>query len=186
MKLLSILICSIYEREESLKRLIKKLNNTFEDVEICIYTDDGKQNSVGTKRNCLLNDANSKYICFVDDDDDVCDNYIGLLREGCLSNADCINLNGIITFNGKNPKVFIHSLKYNSYFEENNIYYRPPNHLNTIKKSLVEQFKFPDKNNGEDTDWAMQICNSGVLKSEYDINQTIYYYLYDTEKTTQK
>jgi glycosyltransferase involved in cell wall biosynthesis len=184
--LLSILICSIHEREEKLKRLIKKLNNTFEDVEIQTYIDD-KQLSVGTKRNCLLNDAKGKYICFVDDDDDVCDNYIALLREGCLSDADCINLNGIITTNGDNPKLFIHSLKYNYYFEKDDVYYRPPNHLNTIKKSLVENFKFPNINNGEDTDWAMQICKSKVLKNEYEIKQVIYHYLYDTDKTsTQK
>lgn len=186
--LLSILICSIQERQNLLLELENKLKrqNKYDDVEVCIYTD-SKQNSVGTKRNSLMSMARGKYICFIDDDDDICDDYITIIRNGCLTDSDCVSLIGQITFNGKDPRTFIHSIEYNSYFEENNIYYRPPNHLNTIKKELIESIKFPDINCGEDTDWAMQICNAGLLKTEYKVDKTLYYYLYDTEKTaTQK
>ena len=55
-------------------------------------------------------------------------------------------------------------------------YERYPNHLNCIKASIAKQFKFPEKNHGEDTDWATQIHKSGLLKSEYQIDDVIYYY----------
>lgn len=181
--ILSILICSLEERKEYLNRLTEKLKlqNKYEDVEICVYTDN-KENSIGTKRNSLLNNAKGKYVCFIDDDDMVSDNYIDLVREGCFTDKDCISLNGVITFDGQNAKQFIHSIKYNSYFEENDIYYRPPNHLNAIKKELVKDIKFEEINYGEDTDWAMKICNLGILKTEHEIQEIIYLYIFNSNK----
>jgi len=185
-KILSILICSIVEREESLNRLMNNLNkqNIYEDVQILIYTD-SKQNSIGTKRNCLINDAKSKYVCFIDDDDAISHNYIKIIREGCLSDADCISLNGIITFDGQMPKKFVHSIKYKTVLpilNEDGFFTRPPNHLNPIKKTLIENFKFQDINRGEDKDWALRVSESGVLKNEYLTKDILYYYLYKDKK----
>lgn len=143
--------------------------------------------TVGEKRNKLIEKATGKYVCFIDDDDDITDDYISTMMKGCESNADCVGMVGIITFSGKNPRKFIHSLKYNHYFEENEVYYRPPNHLNAIKKELIADIKFPEKNRSEDTDWAMAVLHSGRLKTEYEVNDVLYKYLFDSEKTaTQK
>jgi hypothetical protein len=62
------------------------------------------------------------------------------------------------------------------------VYYRPPNHLNVIKASIAKQFKFPEKNFGEDMEWSMQIQQSGLLKTEAHIDETLYYYIYKTNK----
>jgi len=185
MKILSILICAIKEREESLKKLLNKIPK-LSKLEIITLFDNGEM-TVGEKRNKLIEKANGKYVCFIDDDDDISEEYIDTMLKGCESNADCVGMVGIITFSGKNPRKFIHSIKYNRYFEENEIYYRPPNHLNAIKKELIADIKFPEKNNGEDTDWAMQVMKSGRLKTEYEVNEVLYHYLFDSEKTaTQK
>lgn len=180
-------MCTLDERKQDLDYLLKKLNfqinkNKLNDSIEIIYFSDNRQNSVGFKRNSLFERSQGKYVCFVDDDDDISDNYINLIYNSLLNDTDCVSLNGMITFDGKNPKKFIHSLDYDKYFEKNNIYYRPPNHLNPIKKDLIKKIKFPDISFGEDTDWAMRVCKEKILKTETKIEDIYYFYRYKTKK----
>lgn len=122
--------------------------------------------------------ANGQYQSMIDDDDRVSENYIELLMRGAESGLDCCELNGVITEDGKNPRPFRHSLEYDKYDEEGILYRRFPNHLSCIKRELVKDFKFPPKSFSEDTDWAYMVHRAGVLKTEYKISQTIYFYDY--------
>lgn len=193
---LSILICTLHERRQFLINLYNTLEpqviDLFTEIEI-LTCDWDRPASIGSKRNHLLDRAKGEYVCFVDDDDRVSDNYIRLLFEGINKGVDCCSLKGVITENGKNPLIFEHSLKYEEYktngdiFEEtltgNHLVYRSevkyeryPNHLNCIKASIAKQFRFPETNHGEDTDWATQIHKSGLIKTEHYIPEVIYYY----------
>jgi hypothetical protein len=87
-----------------------------------------------------------------------------------------------MTTDGARPHTFIHSARYKTYFDQNKIYYRPPNHLNAIKKTIAEKFKFPERNFSEDTDWAMQLSKSNLIQTEATVNVVIYYYLYRSKK----
>lgn len=176
--LLSILIPTIGKRKDMYDSLINNLKKQIGSLPIEIITEYDEKATIGTKRNRLLKKAKGEYIAFVDDDDILSDNYIALIIEAIKSSPDCCSLNGIITVNGLNPRKFIHSIKYVSYYEEGGIYYRPPNHLNTIKRSIAIQFEFPENNFGEDTKWAMKICRSGLLKTETKIEEVLYYYKY--------
>ncbi len=188
---LDILICTIDSRIESFNYLYDKLSNQISiaglnDVGI-LFKRDNKQMTVGRKRNVLVSESTAEYACFVDDDDDISDDYVRKIRQALDGNPDCVSLNGIITFSGIKPQTFIHSIRYNSYFEKDGIYYRPPNHLNPIRRSISASFMFPEKNCGEDTDWAMQICRSGLLRTEHFVEEPYYFYKYDPAKTeTQK
>jgi hypothetical protein len=115
-------------------------------------------------------------VAFIDDDDTISDNYISLVMEGIDKGVDCCSLTGIITDDGKNPRKFIHSDKYDSWFEKDNIYYRCVNHLNCIKTSLALQIGFPEKNNGEDHHYSLRLKKSGLIKTEHEIEPVIYYY----------
>lgn len=182
--ILSILIPTLPDRAASFNNLFFELNfqiemqNAFGLVEI--ITDDSDKNikSIGKKRNDLLSRANGEYICFIDDDDKVANNYIRLLLKALLNKPDCVSLKGVITTDGQMPRVFEHSIKYTEYKTTHNLvtYERYPNHLNTIKSSIAKQFKFPEINFGEDTDWATQIKDSGLLKKEVHIDEILYYY----------
>lgn len=184
---LSILIPTLVNRTALFDRVYKQLQDQrlesgqAREVEIIFYRDTGRV-SIGNKRNKLVEEAQGEYIAFVDDDDKVSENYIRFLLKAIESKPDCVALNGIMTTNGRNPKKFVHSLKYNSYFEKGGVYFRPPNHLNCIKKELVKDVKFMDSNFGEDTDWAMRICKMGLLKSEHSHDQTLYHYLFVDRK----
>lgn len=176
-KKLSILICSMSSRSEKLKRLMAVLQPQItNDIEILVKTDEG-QIAIGAKRNLLLQEASGDYVAFVDDDDLVSNDYVEKIIEAIKSNPDCCGISGIITFQGSGPRMFIHSLKYKEWFEKNEIYYRCPNHLNPIKRSLALQVKFPESNFGEDKDFSTRLLP--LLNSEAFIPGVLYHYLYE-------
>lgn len=187
---LSILICHQPDKPERVKFLSRLKQIVWPqlqlDAEMIIH--DGIGMSIGQKRNELLQDAEGEYVCFIDDDDIVSDNYVELLMEGINKEVDCCSLKGIITEDGKNPLIFEHSLKYGAYRTVTDSpvdqvrYERYPNHLNCIRTDIAKQFRFPETNHGEDTDWATQIHKSGLLKTEHYIPEVIYYYEYLSKK----
>lgn len=185
---LAILICTIPKRADFLLRLMGVLLKQ-KTNDVVILTDDTTDISIGGKRNRLLSRGCevARYVSFIDDDDLVCEDYVQLLMAGIYSGADCCSLRGVITDDGKNPRLFEHSIKYKIYrtVEEENYtvrYERYPNHLNCMKSSIAGQFLFPAKNDGEDTDWATLIHQSGLLKTEHWIEDIIYYYEYRSKK----
>jgi cellulose synthase/poly-beta-1,6-N-acetylglucosamine synthase-like glycosyltransferase len=185
--LLSILIPTLTDRKKKFDFICNKIQDQIQakglgqEIEI-LFFEDNRKHSIGHKRNWLIEQAVGKYIMFVDDDDDVSYDFIEKIYEGLLTDPDCISLVGIITFSGNNPKQFIHSIKYNKYFEKDNVYFRPPNHLNPIRRDIAVKFPFKEINFAEDTDYAMRICNAGLLKKEYEISKPYYYYKFDPVK----
>lgn len=181
----SILICTLDEREVTFKRLYDKLqkqiidNDLQHDIEILSFGDN-REHSIGFKRNALMVNSCGEYISFIDDDDDVHDDYIMMIYQALKTNPDCVKLVGIMTTRGQNPQKFVHSIEYQERYEYvNGIYIRPPNHLNPIKRSIACRFLFPDKNFSEDYDWAMTIAKSHLLKKEAIIDEPYYFYFYD-------
>lgn len=184
MSKLSILICTIPSRYAYYGRLIVELNAQILPYapEVGIISNNSTELSIGAKRNWLLEKAESEYIAYIDDDDRVSQSYIDLLIQGINKGVDCCSLIGEITFDGKNPKKFIHSMDYEGWYERNDVYYRGVNHLNCIKTSIAKQIGFTDKNHGEDYDFSIKLQESGLLKTEHKIHQTIYYYDYRNKK----
>lgn len=183
---LSILICSLHSRANMLNKLLDVIykQTTTNNVEVLIDVDDGNL-SIGAKRNQLLTKAIGDYICYIDDDDLISDDYINKILEAIKTKPDCCSLTGIMTTNGLNPEKFIHSYKYTSWSNEiiagQRVYYRTPNHLNAVKRSLAVATGFNDKlNKGEDRDYSNRLYP--LLKTESTIAEPIYYYLYKTTK----
>lgn len=172
----SILICSLDERKKLLDRLLGILNpQVTKDVEI-ITDIDNRQKTIGKKRNDLIRQASGEYVAFIDDDDRVSDNYVESILNAIESSPDCVGIEGIITTRGKNPYKFIHSLQYSEWFQKDKIYYRCPNHLNPIKRSIVKNIEFPEINYGEDKVYSNALI--GLLKHETYIDKPIYFYEY--------
>ena len=180
---LQILIPSLESRKEMLDKLIEELssqivsNNLVKEVGVARFADNGIIH-IGKKRNELIENSKAEYVCFLDDDDWVDPNYVYIQHYGACQGKDCVELRGIYTTNGNNPTPFIHSIKYDKYFGKSGCFYRPPNHLNAIKRELITDFKFPEISFGEDTDWAMRISKAGILKTETKVQKPIYHYRY--------
>jgi glycosyltransferase involved in cell wall biosynthesis len=180
MKRLSLLVCSIESRQRELRRLKSRLAPQLTDaVELLVNIDRG-QKTIGRKRNELLADASGDYIAYIDDDDLVSDDYVEKILAATASDPDCCGMEGIITFNGENPKQFIHSLRYREWFERDGVYYRNPNHLSPVRRELAAQIGFPEKNYWEDRDYSARLLP--LLKREVYIEGPIYFYLYVKRK----
>ena len=185
---LSILILTIEKRKLYLKDLLYtlKMQVKTDDVEVLINYNENT--SIGRKRNQLLEQAKGEYVCFFDDDDMPSNDYIETLLKAIETNPDCVSLRGIMTTNGSNPEIFEHSIRYKKYKTNEKAKYpevkyeRYPNHISCIKSSIAKQFKFPEINHGEDTDFATQIFKSGLLKKEFYVDSVLYYYKYITNK----
>lgn len=185
---LSILICTLPKRKLFLERLRAILVPQIDDHTEILF-DHSAIDTIGTKRNRLLQKAQGKYVAFIDDDDRVSDDYIEKLMEGINKGVDCCSLIGVITDDGVNPRVFHHSIKYSRYETVSDpsgysdiMYLRFPNHLSCIRADIAKMFTFPETNHGEDTDWATQIHHSGLLMTEHEIPNTLYYYDYRSKK----
>lgn len=188
---LSILIPTLPSRADMFCSLCEKLldqKKPFNEDDIEILVSTLEDPTIGAKRNMLLERATGEYIAYIDDDDDVSDDYIKLLMEGIEKNIDCCSLTGKYYINGKFDAYFEHSLIYKEWKTNYNLtkpdqikYERFPNHLNCIKTSIAKQFWFPKVNHGEDKDWSTQIHESGLLRTEHYIDSVIYHY-YKTTK----
>ena len=70
---LTIMIASLKAREDLLNRLLARLGSN-PSVEILVEIDNGEM-SIGNKRQLLLDKSQGKYVCYVDDDDMVVQNF---------------------------------------------------------------------------------------------------------------
>jgi hypothetical protein len=148
-----------------------------------LHIQDNREMSVGKKRNQLLRQAQGRLIAFVDDDDDISDQYITKIESVIKSyDVDSIGINGIITTEGRNAKKFYISREY-EWEDKKGIYLRFPNHITPIRREIAVQFKFPDINCGEDYDWSMKIKKSGLLRSEVKISDPLYFYKFSKRHT---
>lgn len=186
---LSILICTLESRKKLFDKLfyglVEQTKNFGNDVHVLIECDNGEK-SIGEKRNELLERATGEYLVMIDDDDEIPNDYVDLLMKAVESGCDCASLRGKYYIDGKFEGIFEHSIKYAEWKTNNNgaevRFERFPNHLNLIKSSIAKQFRYPEKNFGEDFDWSTKVHKSGLIKTEYYISEILYQYKFITIK----
>lgn len=173
---LSILICTMPKRKEVLDVLKNKLIEQDGAMRIEVLTEcDNGEMSIGAKRNKLLERANGGYICFVDDDDDVSENYVEGILKAIESRPDCVGISGRIFYEGQ-WRLFHHSMEYGGWYTgTDGEYYRTPNHLNPVKRGIALEVMFDEsKNFGEDKDYSDRL--RPLLDTEVRIEEPIYIY----------
>lgn len=184
---LSVLICTIPSRIHMFITLLNKLHTLQRNTKLLveILFDDNEKNTIGEKRNNLVSRAKGKYCCFIDDDDDVTDEYFSVIEDSGLQ-YDCIQLNGKMRVDGLEYLPFYNSKKYTKWSQDTKGYYRSPTHLNPIKTSIVKQITFPDQNYFEDSDFSQTLLNHGLIHTEYEHEKIQYIYFHVTSKPVPK
>lgn len=186
---LTVLVCSVHTRYDTFLPKIQKqlfdqylaLSNEDQDkVEIIVLTDNKKM-MLGHKRNVMVEMAQGKYICFVDDDDRISDDYIKTLLDAITSDADVIAFQAEVSLNGEPSKRCYYSKDNKADFNKSNAYYRIPNHICCVKKSVSLKSSFPNVLYGEDAGYGKVLLPH--LKTEHKINKVLYYYDYNSETT---
>jgi len=187
-KKLSILICTIEGREDSLEELLSRLSpQTTDEVEILIEKDKA-QNNISIKRNKLLDRSIGDYVCFVDDDDMVSEDYVSEILKGIETKPDVVGFKMVFYVDGVFEKIYNHTRqslsKSTVYYEDGKKHqFHLIDHLNPVKREHAIKTKFSTTlKRGEDTDYAkrIQMC----LRSEVLIDKVLYMYLFQTVEKT--
>jgi glycosyltransferase involved in cell wall biosynthesis len=190
MKQLSILIPTLPQRLGDYFNIVNNIKtqiDTFglqDNVQILSLLD-SKEMSVGKKRNALIQMSCGKYVNFIDDDDRVSSDYVKKIYDATLSGADVVTFNGEYHESGIFHSNFIISTNILRDMNTNGIMYRKPNHLCPVKREIALQSIFPDKNYGEDSEYASQI--NKIIQSEHHIEEKLYFYMFNanTSQTIQ-
>jgi glycosyltransferase involved in cell wall biosynthesis len=173
---LSILVCTLPDRALLLERLHSVLRPQIraraEEVEV--VTRLGTE-TTGAKRNALLAEARGEYVAFVDDDDFVSGDYVEKVLAATESHPDCVGISGVITFDNRDPRLFLHSIECDGWYEAGGIYFRTPNHLNPIIADIAREVGFADVVHGEDHDFSRRLRPR--LRTEVKVERPVYFYL---------
>lgn len=192
--ILSILICTIESRKEKFNllfdRLLKQKRECIFNDDFCeiLFECDNKQISVGAKRQMLINRAKGSYIVFIDDDDNISDNYISkIINEIVVNQPDSIGFKIECDIEGKKETAVV-SNKYYDWCEDKDgfKYCRTPYHKSPIKRWIAKQVGYEDLRYAEDHDYSKRLKESGLIKKESFIDEVMYYYNFKYEDPKTK
>lgn len=171
MTILSILIPTIPSRKEMFQSLVRELDRqagilaeahpTLGYVELRF--EDGQPflnggMSIGKKRQTLVKEAQGKYLCFLDDDEDIAPNYVETLVRLCQRNADVVTFRNLTKTDTYWTIVDL-SLNYqvNDQASPNFIVRRRPFHICPVRSEFAKLYSFEDTNYGEDFNWMEKV-----------------------------
>lgn len=177
---LSILICTVPSRMSTYlpKLLGRILPQATKDVEV-LWLGDNKKRSVGEKRNNLLSLAQGEYVCFVDDDDDVTDDYVALILKGIAKGGDVVNFKVSCSVNGGKYKDVLYDARFAKDKNFSDHYERISNHLMVVKRELALKVGFPKINMSEDANYARRL--KPLIKSQVFIDKVLYLYTFSNK-----
>jgi hypothetical protein len=167
---LSILIATVEERKEQFNKLFNRLVSLtidYNGIEIIFNNapryDQPNGLTVGEKRQALIYEAKGKYIMFVDDDDDVTDNFILELYPLLDANVDVINAKVQSYIDGA-PHIINQSIYFESEQLQQGETRRYPSVMSVWSRKLTDKAVFKPLNNGEDFDWTKQMSPQSEIK----------------------
>jgi glycosyltransferase involved in cell wall biosynthesis len=175
--------------------LVKKLEGQLgnrRSVEILVFSDNRSQ-SISEKRNVLLQAARGQFVCFLDDDDGVANNYIDLILKAAQENAnvDCITFDQFCSLDGEpmNVSFGIGNPHGQLWRNEDGLLgdiKRPPYHMCLWRRELAQSEEFrpmygPNGQSTEDIDWLMRLYPK--VQSEYHIPEPMHMYIYNSNTT---
>lgn len=146
----------------------------FKDVEILIFFNNFEW-SLGYLRQAMIEEARGVYVSHIDDDDMIPEDYVSTIHP-LLDGVDYIGFKVKFIDNGNHMKPVYHSLKYNSWSQDDDGYYRGVTHLNPLKRQLALDAGFPvERHSGEDEKWAHKV----KAETEHFIDRDMYEYRHD-------
>ncbi len=190
--LLSVCVCSIFTRSHYLARLMACLSpQLVAGTEFLLAVDAG-QESIGQKRQRLLESSRGEYHLSVDDDDLLAPDAIKRILMAINRNpkADAICYKSKRYENGVFEADCIYSTRYasngGSSIQANGVkcYERWPYHVNPIKREHALKIGFPNKDHGEDTDFANRL--RPLIQVEEFIDDYLYFYWWRSDRTGEQ
>lgn len=182
--ILSVLIPVVPSRVDIASDLFDRITAQAEgyDVEVLMLLDN-KKRSVGLKRDALVQISRGDYAAFVDDDDDVAENYIKSIVDHAHLKMDVIVFDTLVSINGEPGVICKHAADYPIEQYNPNGFRRPPWMMHAWRGDLARATHFRDSSpeNCEDGPWCAAMLK-GIMKS-VKINEVLYHYRYNHETT---
>lgn len=138
--------------------------------------------SIGAKRQSLLEKAQGKYITYVDDDDEVANDYVKRILEAIKQDPDCIGFKGMAYKDGHIDRPFVATTKVDAWKNLPGLFQRTIYHICPVKKEIALKIGFKPVNFGEDHIYSMGI--KPLLKKEVFIDESMYFYHYRSNIST--
>lgn len=142
---------------------------------------DNRRRTIGEKRQALIDIALGEYIAFVDDDDDISDDYVASLLEAIESAPDVITFQQRAIYNGQESTIHFRLESQDEVFNPGGITLRSAWHVCAWKREKVKKCLFLSCNYGEDKVWAIQARR--MVRSEMHIPRIIHTYRHDAKTT---
>jgi len=148
------------------------------DVELLVFLDN-RQRTIGEKRDALVQMSRGEFIAFVDDDDDVADEYIAALvgaAERSSADVSVITFDQRASVNGAEA-ICSFSLRHRNEPFAQPSFKRSAWHVCAWRGDMARRVRFPATNYGEDWAWAKHLVIDA--KGEYHIDRVLHAYRYD-------
>ena len=180
--ILSVMIPVVPSRVEIAADLFDRIAAQAEglDVEVLMLLDN-KKRTVGKKREALVQITRGDYVAFVDDDDDVAENYIKSIVDHAHLKMDVIVFDTLVSINGEPGVICKHDVGNPNEQYNPNGFKRNAWQMHAWRGDLARHTEFRDITNNEDWPWCEQMLKS-VTKS-VKINEVLYHYRYNHETT---
>jgi hypothetical protein len=178
---LSILTPAIWNRE-SAKFLAAAISEQIGSAPVeHLVLFDNRARSIGAKRQSLVDIARGEYIAFVDDDDDISQDYVERLLEATKTRADVITFRQRAIYNGLESEVHFGINNQDGPFNPGGITLRAPWHVCAWKRERVQGCLFLESNYGEDLAWCMQARRR--IRTAHHIDAVLHTYRHDAATT---
>lgn len=140
MNSLTILIPTVVDRAEKFQRLVDCLAPQIikygGDVQVLVLWNNYER-QIGAVRQKLLEEADSSYVVFIDDDDLVTDDYVDTIYP-LLDGVDYIGYKVAFYDNGRKVnKPVIHSIKNTGWYDDDSGFYRRGVHINPVLRKIA-------------------------------------------------
>jgi glycosyltransferase involved in cell wall biosynthesis len=142
---------------------------------------DNRARSIGAKRQSLVDIARGEYIAFVDDDDDVSEDYVERLLEATKTGADVITFRQRAIYNGLESEVHFGINNQDGPFTPGGITLRAPWHVCAWRRERVKDCLFAESNYGEDLAWCLQARRRA--RTAHHIDEVLHTYRHDASTT---
>jgi len=180
--LLSVLIPTIPERTGMFKRLVAFLQFQLKwlgQESRCEILQSAGEESIGAKRNELIQRAHGEYCVFIDDDDWVSSRYMWHVLDALSQKdkPDCVGVFGPVFFGEVYYGMMYNSLQYHDWnFDGKGKWFRPPTRWNPMKTALARQVQYRDISSSEDYHWTLEMRDRKLIKTEAQATEPLYYY----------
>jgi hypothetical protein len=176
----TVLVPTLGQRRDLLRRLLDGLMPQVEihgGVKVLAYWDNG-QVGIGAKKQALLDATDTDYLCFVDDDDTVSDDYVSAIAEALESEPDQVGLKMQVYENGRSWRLSHHSLRHGGWINDGAPYFRRDiTCANPIRTRIAQTARFDiASDQPEDVTWVNQLRAGGLLQTEVFVDRVLYHY----------